>query len=138
MPITRCSCCSQPPPLRVTQLLLLLPPQTTQERQTATIVRLERELEEAKRKLDESSAEVQAAHNSHRGEIKKMQDLLKMMQEQLEALQASRSGPVPTKARFIINTHFQCCSILRRRARASAAICLPCSCVTTSFHRWWL
>jgi hypothetical protein len=28
-----------------------------------------------------------------------MQDLLKMMQEQLEALQASRSGPVPTKVR---------------------------------------
>ena len=40
---------------------------------------------------------MQAAKNSHRGEIKKMQDLLKMMQEQLEALQASRSGPVPTK-----------------------------------------
>jgi hypothetical protein len=58
-----------------------------------------------------------------------MQDLLKMMQEQLEALQASRSGPVPTKARFIVNTHFQCCSILRRRARASAAICLPCLCL---------
>jgi len=71
--------------------------QATQERQTATIIRLERELEESKRKLDESLAEVQASKNSHRGEIKKMQDLLKMMQEQLEALQASRSGPVPTK-----------------------------------------
>lgn len=42
---------------------------------------------------------MQAAQNSHRGEIKKMQDLLKMMQEQLEALQANRSGPVPTKVR---------------------------------------
>ena len=73
--------------------------QTAQERQTTTIVRLERELEEAKRKLEESAGEVQAAHNSHRGEVKKMQDLLRMMQEQLEALQASRSGPVPTKVR---------------------------------------
>ena len=84
-------------------------------------MRLERELEEAKRKLDESIAEVQAVHNSHRGEIKKMQDLLKMMQEQLEALQASRSGPVPTKARFVL--------ILLRRPHASAH---------NNIRRWWL
>ena len=89
-------------------------PQTTQERQTATIVRLERELEEAKRKLEDSISEVQAAHNSHRGEIKKMQELLKMMQEQLEALQSSRSGPVPTKVLPIL----LCCY-----ASAFAAIC---------------
>ena len=76
---------------------LLRRSQTTQERQTATIVRLERELEEARHKLDETKMEVQAVQNSHRAEIKKMQDLLKMMQEQLEALQANRSGPVPTK-----------------------------------------
>ena len=92
-------------------------------------MRLERELEEAKRKLDESNAEVQAVHNSHRGEIKKMQDLLKMMQEQLEALQASRSGPVPTKARFVL--------ILLRRPRASAHNKTK-KWFYNNIRRWWL
>jgi hypothetical protein len=81
----------------VSFLLIVTRAQTAQERQATTIVRLERELEEARHKLDECKAEVQAVQNSHRGEIKKMQDLLKMMQEQLEALQANRSGPAPTK-----------------------------------------
>jgi chromosome segregation ATPase len=83
--------------------------QTAQERQAATIVRLERELEEARHKLDECKAEVQAVQNSHRGEIKKMQDLLKMMQEQLEALQANRSGPAPTKVGMLGDTSALAC-----------------------------
>jgi len=47
-----------------------------------------------------------------------------MMQEQLEALQASRSGPVPTKVCVVC-----VCVRARARVRARACLCSDVSCV---------